>query len=54
VNTLQAAHGFYQKYGFTQIAKEDLPSTFSISPLDTVFFQVTTEDLHHKLFQLLD
>lgn len=46
VGSLHAAHGFYKKYGFTQIAKADLPPTFSIGPLDTVFFKVKLEDLH--------
>jgi DNA-binding MarR family transcriptional regulator/N-acetylglutamate synthase-like GNAT family acetyltransferase len=51
VSTLHVAHGFYKKYGFKQIPKEDLPPTFSIGPLDTVFFKVKVEELKHRLSQ---
>lgn len=54
VSTLHAAQGFYQKYGFTKITKQQLPTGFQIGPLDTVFFQVTLEDLQHKLSQILE
>ena len=54
VHTLHAAHGFYQKYGFSQITEQQLPPGFQIGPLDTVFFKVTVEGLKHKLSQILD
>lgn len=54
VKTLHAAHGFYQKYGFSKITEQQLPSGFQIGPLDTVFFKANIEDLQHKLSQLLD
>lgn len=54
VKTLHAAHGFYQKYGFSKITEQQLPAGFQIGPLDTVFFKVNIEDLQHKLSQVLD
>lgn len=54
VDTLHAAHGFYQKYGFSRIDEKQLPPGFQIGPLDTVFFKVTVENLQHKLSQILD
>lgn len=51
VSTLNAAHGFYKKYGFTQIPKEDLPPDFTMDPLDTVFFKVHVEELQRRLAQ---
>lgn len=51
VSTLHSAHGFYKKYGFTQIQKEELPSDFIIGPLDTVFFKVTVKGLQQRLAQ---
>lgn len=49
VSTLHSAHGFYKKYGFTQIAKDDLPADFSIGSLDTLFFKVKVKDLQKRL-----
>lgn len=33
-----AAHRFYEKSGFAQIQKADLPSTFPVMPVDTKFY----------------
>lgn len=54
VDTLHAAYGFYQKYGFSKISEKQLPSGFQIVPIDTVFFKVTLEGLQHKLSQIWD
>lgn len=51
VSILHSAHGFYKKYGFTQITKEELPPVFSIGPLDTVFFKVKVKELQQRLAQ---
>jgi N-acetylglutamate synthase-like GNAT family acetyltransferase len=34
----KAAHRFYEKNGFTEISKEDLPETFPIMEVDTRFY----------------
>lgn len=34
-----AAHRFYEKNGFTEISKEDLPKTFPIMKVDTRFYK---------------
>ena len=36
-----AAHRFYEKNGFVQVAKEELPDTFPIMKVDTRFYQYT-------------
>lgn len=35
-----AAHRFYEKHGFTEIAKAELPSAFPIMEVDTKFYQL--------------
>lgn len=35
-----AAHRFYEKNGFTAIAKQDLPPGFPLMPLDTRFYML--------------
>ena len=35
-----AAHKFYEKNGFSEIAQEYLPSTFPIMKVDTKFYQI--------------
>ncbi len=37
-----AAHRFYEKNGFTEIEKVDLPKAFPIMQVDTRFYQYTT------------
>lgn len=54
VGTLHAAHGFYQKYGFSQITEQQLPPGFQVGQLDTVFFNVSVQDLQHNLSRSLD
>ena len=49
VDKLQAAQGFYKKYGFTQITKQQLPPEFNLCPIDTVFFKVSVEDLQNRV-----
>lgn len=34
-----AAHRFYEKFGFVQIAKEQLPATFPVMKVDTRFYK---------------
>jgi N-acetylglutamate synthase-like GNAT family acetyltransferase len=34
-----AAHRFYEKNGFTEISKEDLPETFPVMEVDTKFYK---------------
>lgn len=40
VSKLEAAHRFYEKYGFSEISKKDLPQGFEINPLDNKFFRL--------------
>jgi GNAT superfamily N-acetyltransferase len=40
VEQLKAAHRFYERNGFEQIAKEDLPSYFPLMLTDTMFYQL--------------
>jgi GNAT superfamily N-acetyltransferase len=40
VEQLKAAHRFYERNGFEQIAKEQLPSYFPFMLTDTMFFQL--------------
>jgi len=49
VGKLQAAQRFYEKNGFIRITEKELPQTFEIGPLDTVFFKVRVQDLSDKL-----
>jgi DNA-binding MarR family transcriptional regulator/predicted GNAT family acetyltransferase len=49
VDRLHAAHGFYKKYGFAEITKEGLPPTFTLGPIDTVFFKVKVDELQRRL-----
>lgn len=41
VPVLEAALRFYEKNGFTRVAKENLPSNFPVMQVDTVFFRKT-------------
>jgi len=34
----QAAHRFYEKHGFTRVAKDSLPPSFPVMAVDTVFY----------------
>lgn len=34
-----AAHRFYEKYGFTQILRQDLPKAFPVMEVDTKFYR---------------
>ena len=36
-----AAHRFYEKNGFTEISKKDLPKTFPLMEVDTKFYKYT-------------
>jgi N-acetylglutamate synthase-like GNAT family acetyltransferase len=38
-SSFHAAHRFYEKNGFIEIAKEDLPSTFPVMEVDTKFYR---------------
>lgn len=40
VDILKAAHRFYEKNGFTRLAKEDLPVSFPLMGADNVFYQL--------------
>jgi N-acetylglutamate synthase-like GNAT family acetyltransferase len=39
VDKLQAARRFYERCGFQEIAKSQLPENFDLCPLDTVFYE---------------
>ncbi|NMC31697.1 MAG: GNAT family N-acetyltransferase [Veillonellaceae bacterium] len=43
-----AAHRFYEKNGFVRIEKTDLPATFPVMQVDTVFYHRRTTDLPGK------
>lgn len=36
-----AAHRFYEKHGFTEVAKETLPVTFPVMAVDSKFYRLT-------------
>ena len=40
VDTLKAAHRFYEKNGFTRLVKQDLPDSFPLMGADNVFYQL--------------
>lgn len=35
-----AAHRFYEKHGFTEVAKQDLPETFPVMAVDSKFYML--------------
>jgi N-acetylglutamate synthase-like GNAT family acetyltransferase len=39
VDKFEAAHKFYDKYGFTLVKQKDLPKEFERNPLDSLFFK---------------
>lgn len=41
VERLKASHRFYEKNGFMQISKTDLPHNYPLMPVDTMFFMKT-------------
>ena len=43
-----AAHRFYEKNGFVRIDKTDLPTSFPVMQVDTVFYHHRTTDLPGK------
>jgi GNAT superfamily N-acetyltransferase len=40
VDMLKAAHRFYEKNGFTQLAKQDLPPSFPLMGADNIFYEL--------------
>ncbi|SEO78937.1 N-acetylglutamate synthase, GNAT family [Mucilaginibacter gossypiicola] len=40
VDMLKAAHRFYEKNGFTRIAKHDLPKSFPLMGADNMFYEL--------------
>lgn len=40
ISRMHAAHRFYEKNGFTRIAKQDLPATFPFMHVDDTFYQL--------------
>lgn len=40
VEALKAAHRFYERNGFTRVAKADLPKSFPLMATDTMFYQL--------------
>lgn len=40
VDMLKAAHRFYEKNGFTQLAKADLPKSFPLMGADNIFYEL--------------
>lgn len=49
VNKLKAAQRFYEKRGFVQIDKNNLPEGFDVCPVDTIFFRGNIKELLTKL-----
>ncbi len=45
VDVLKMAQSFYLKYGFKKIPKQDLPKSFDICDLDTLFFKAKTSEI---------
>lgn len=41
IERMLAAHRFYRKNGFEEIAKKDLPASFPLMPVDNMFFGIT-------------
>jgi hypothetical protein len=41
---LKAAHRFYEKNGFTQLAKTALPQSFPLMGADTIFYELYLND----------
>ncbi|QEC77647.1 GNAT family N-acetyltransferase [Mucilaginibacter ginsenosidivorax] len=40
VDMLKAAHRFYEKNGFTQLAKQNLPPSFPLMGADNIFYEL--------------
>jgi len=40
VDVLKAAHRFYEKNGFTRLAKTELPQSFPLMSADTIFYEL--------------
>ncbi|MCP4744550.1 MAG: GNAT family N-acetyltransferase [Desulfobacteraceae bacterium] len=40
----QAAHRFYEKYGFSQIKQTELPASFPVMSVDTKFYMYFTDN----------
>ncbi|UOE48609.1 GNAT family N-acetyltransferase [Mucilaginibacter sp. SMC90] len=40
VEMLKAAHRFYERNGFTRLAKHDLPKSFPLMAADTIFYEL--------------
>ncbi len=40
VDQLKAAHRFYEKNGFTQLSVQNLPSSFPLMGVDTIFYEL--------------
>ncbi|WP_114941596.1 GNAT family N-acetyltransferase [Mucilaginibacter endophyticus] len=40
VEVLKAAHRFYERNGFTRLAKHDLPESFPLMAADTIFYEL--------------
>jgi uncharacterized protein (DUF952 family)/N-acetylglutamate synthase-like GNAT family acetyltransferase len=51
IDTMKAAHRFYEKNGFYSIEKEKLPSTFPIMKVDNRFYQCALRP-SHRIFHI--
>ena len=40
IERMRAAHRFYERNGFTRIAKENIPAAFPFMPVDNVFYHL--------------
>lgn len=49
VDTLHAAHRFYEKNGFEQISVDELPKQFEKCPIDKIFYRVVVDTLLKNL-----
>lgn len=45
VETLKAAHNFYEKHGFIKISRSKLPKEFDLCDLDSVFYEGKVEEI---------
>lgn len=43
VEAMKAAHRFYEKNGFTQVDKQDLPASFPLMAVDNMFYHLSLE-----------
>lgn len=45
----KAAHRFYEKNGFVRVSKSDLPATFPVMQVDTIFYRLSLSTNYFEL-----